>query len=762
MKKFLLSILSLLMLTALPASAETFKEFMEALSLGQSKTFVGSLVCSFRANENALFYMQDVEGTYGIMVQGKEDNANILTGTVITNPTITRGNYSNDQKRSVSGYTVSGTQTVNPIVTTLDKINDYKYMLVKVNDVTFTNAGNLFSENSQGRGIDEPIKQGNVSANVNYLAGLTGTVIPERADVTGISLGEMKIGPRSLADLKVLSGGVQKDMDLARFVSLLAIGAENAMVFEGELDVTWVENASGAGYVIYQDDSYGAMCTIGDKGLKTGDKIKNVKIMRALDQAPRDHNYQILSYELVSRNNTVTPLDITIAQLENSSYPYMMVRVSDVEIEHPGAPVFAADGKYNLRKDGVTYTNARVAAKCCSELVGEAIPDKVASITGIAFYGTMICPVTPAGLQGVGGEVAAIKEYPSIAAYKTGAGQHPLAKITGNTQVIYSEFKDNYTGTFILQDATGGLLVEGQGIGVEGIAQGTELKDVVLNRTEQGKFMLSRYDGQVATVVSKDNNFAPRVIQIGGFSADTRSALDYTLVQYQDVKFNIVMDTFSKALVSEVENADGQKAVVYPYDAVMGQMIPTVAVDVTGVAYYNSELDQYQVRPRTMDDISAADTEGAPVIMLDPLTMRLRALPGETAKGDLKVDAMRATAPVSITRKGTDGTQVINPSATEIAVASLPATVTFTFAPTENKLYVETFLFNTEGLAAPMEFAVTGDATTGVSMIAADAAGRYRAYDLQGRRVLDTDNAADLRTLPTGLYIVNGTKLLVR
>lgn len=761
MKKLLLSLVSLLMLTALPASAETFKAFLDGLAKGTSATYTGSLVCSYRpASQSGRFYVQDVEGTAGIMIQGTTDIADITTGTLFENPTITRPTYG--AALSISGYTVKGTQTITPIVTTLDKINDYQYMLITVNNVTFENSGHLFTETSEGP-LEENVTSGSAQGIVTFMSGskLIGTVIPVSANVTGVSMGGGKLSMRTPADLSTIEGAGAKDIDLKRFLSTLEYGADKAQMFNGEITVTWVE--PGDGYVVYQDDSYGAMYRTGIRGLKAGDKIKNVTIANVIGTAARDHNYSILGYTLVSSDNTVEPIDIEIDELiSNGAVAYMMVRLKDAEIDHSSSPVFAANTSYPLLMDGVRYEKAAVSAKCCNELVGEAIPDK-ATLTGIAFYGYTICPTTPAGLQGEGGQTAAIKEYPSIAAYKAASGLHPLAKITGNTQVIYSEMKDNGTGTFVLQDATGGMLIEGQGITIPGIAQGAELKDVVINRTEQGKYLLSRYDGQVATLVSSDNDFAPRVITIGGFNSDTRTALDYTLVQYQDVKFQITtQDVFSKSEVATVLNTDGQPAVVYPYDAAMGQMIPTISVNVTGVAFYNSELDQYQVRPRSMSDITAADPDAVPVIMLDPITLRLRAVPGEEAQGTVKVTMMRATAPVTITRKETDATQAITPSLTSIEPTTDPVTVSFTFVPTTPDIYVETFLFNTEGMVAPVTFAVTGDATSGVSIIAADADGRFRAYDLQGRRVLDTTDAAELRSLPRGLYIVNGAKIVIR
>lgn len=51
--------------------------------------------------------------------------------------------------------------------------------------------------------------------------------------------------------------------------------------------------------------------------------------------------------------------------------------------------------------------------------------------------------------------------------------------------------------------------------------------------------------------------------------------------------------------------------------------------------------------------------------------------------------------------------------------------------------------------------------STGVTEIAAPADGLFRVYNLQGIEVLKSANALDLNSLPRGLYIVNGKKLVL-
>lgn len=52
--------------------------------------------------------------------------------------------------------------------------------------------------------------------------------------------------------------------------------------------------------------------------------------------------------------------------------------------------------------------------------------------------------------------------------------------------------------------------------------------------------------------------------------------------------------------------------------------------------------------------------------------------------------------------------------------------------------------------------------TTGINGIAADAQGRYTVYNVAGMRIKSADNAAALKNLKPGLYIINGKKVAVK
>ena len=56
----------------------------------------------------------------------------------------------------------------------------------------------------------------------------------------------------------------------------------------------------------------------------------------------------------------------------------------------------------------------------------------------------------------------------------------------------------------------------------------------------------------------------------------------------------------------------------------------------------------------------------------------------------------------------------------------------------------------------------TIDIMSGIENIKADVNGRYIVWNMQGVKILDTENAKDIRYLPEGFYIINGTKVLLK
>ena len=53
-------------------------------------------------------------------------------------------------------------------------------------------------------------------------------------------------------------------------------------------------------------------------------------------------------------------------------------------------------------------------------------------------------------------------------------------------------------------------------------------------------------------------------------------------------------------------------------------------------------------------------------------------------------------------------------------------------------------------------------AESGIENVKADGNGRYIVWNMQGTKILDPENAKDIRYLPEGFYIINGTKVLLK
>ena len=60
------------------------------------------------------------------------------------------------------------------------------------------------------------------------------------------------------------------------------------------------------------------------------------------------------------------------------------------------------------------------------------------------------------------------------------------------------------------------------------------------------------------------------------------------------------------------------------------------------------------------------------------------------------------------------------------------------------------------------EVKVSEDTTTGINGIGADANGNYSVFGINGVNVMNTNNASDLNGLNSGLYIINGKKVIIR
>lgn len=126
-------------------------------------------------------------------------------------------------------------------------------------------------------------------------------------------------------------------------------------------------------------------------------------------------------------------------------------------------------------------------------------------------------------------------------------------------------------------------------------------------------------------------------------------------------------------------------------------------------------------------------------------------------------DAVTLTSDVyTLTYVGDGQLQFVAADGYDIVVAcDTPDALTdnFSVTSTESGVYNVTV----KAAASGYNFTVVVSKTNGVgSLYGVDAEGRVKVYNLQGVLLLDTDDAANVKALAPGLYIVNGKKVLVK
>lgn len=755
MKKLLLltSVLLASLFSAAPgaAAAGTLRDFVAGLSKGQTATFDGELICTH--NDASFAYVQDA--TAGIRISAYGFNAK--RGDKIKNVSISVAMWGNPPQYSVNSYTlVSSDVTVTPVEVTLDQLEDYNDMLVKVNGVTFPNAGFKFELDAFGAPVTENIAVGNETGKLQpFIGNIIGSKIPATANVTAIAHSNV-LQPRDLADIDSQSQGDDKEETFARFLEkMVHYGTET---FKGKLLITYAERGASNITLVFQDNTAGAYGYVASTDLKAGDIITDVEITQVASAG----RFEINSYTLVSHDNPVEPTDINISDLgDTSAYKYMYVRLLDAEIKADAAGVFSMNSKYPVSVSQANPGGATIGTHFCLDLVGQPIPLK-ADITGINFFGYQIRPIAATGIVSKGENANSnIPEYATLAEYKAAMASNPVARVKGPVYLTLSNVSNNY-GTVILQDAGSALTFNVNGVALPETKLDGALKNVALNYADLTAF-ISRIDGVVAEPATDAPALQPTVLEVGGLNGSNIEQLLNMLVEYRTVKFtktdNAFSDTNTFPIINATATAEG---LIYPFAGLNNVQVPTGYVNVRGLAAYNSEDLAYYVRPRVADDITEASEVPGPAITFSPAELAIKATVGEPASADVKVTMANCTGKVTISTDAADVVRQITPSVTELDPATSPATVKFTFTPTAAGTVTETFLFATEGLAEPVKLVVKGDATVGVEIIAADAEGRFRVYNAAGILVLDTTEGRELQALPAGLYIVNGRKLIIR
>lgn len=752
MKKLLLlaTVMLASLFSAAPgAQAETLRDFVAGLAKGETATFDGELTCTF--SDETYLFLQDA--TAGIRVN---TNGSIKRGDKINNVTIWQSQWGT-RIFGIDSYTLVSTgATVTPVEVTLDKLEDYNDMLVKVNDVTFPNAGFTFALDAFGAPVTENITVGNETGKLQpFNSNIIGSKIPATANVTAIAHSNV-LQPRDLADIDTQSQGDDKEETFARFLEkMVHYGTET---FKGKLLITYAERGASNITLVFQDNTAGAYGYVANTDLKAGDLITDVEITQVASAG----RFEINSYTLVSHDNPVEPTDVNISDLgDTSAYKYMYVRLLDAEIKPDAAGVFGMNAKYPVSVSQANPGGATVGTHFCLDLVGQPIPLK-ADITGINFFGYQIRPIAATGIVSKGENAASnIPEYATLAEYKAAMASNPVARVKGPVYLTLSNVSNNY-GTVILQDAGSALTFNVNGIALPETKLDGALKNVALNYADLTAF-ISSINGVVAEAATDAPALQPTVLEVGGLNGSNIEQLLNMLVEYRTVKFKTADNVFSDTNTFPIVNSSATvEGLVYPFAGLNNVQIPAGYVNVRGLAAYNSEDQAYYIRPRVEADITKSTEVPAPAISFSPAELTIKATVGEPASADVTVTMANCTGKVTISTEVTDVEHVITPSVTELDPVVSPATVKFTFAPKVAGIVTETFLFATEGLAQPVKLVVKGDATTGVEIIAADAEGRFRVYNAAGILVLDTTEGRELQTLPAGLYIVNGRKLAIR
>ncbi|MDE7141617.1 MAG: hypothetical protein K2O33_01820 [Muribaculaceae bacterium] len=160
-----------------------------------------------------------------------------------------------------------------------------------------------------------------------------------------------------------------------------------------------------------------------------------------------------------------------------------------------------------------------------------------------------------------------------------------------------------------------------------------------------------------------------------------------------------------------------------------------------------------------VDDVTYGRTD-VPQIKSDIRTLEVETETFSTHTTEINVTGHNLTGSISLAIGGA------NPSNFTLGTSTLPA---------EGGTFSLTFLSETEGVheayvelksaGAPTHYillAYNAKTASGITAISSDENGRFTVYNTAGVRVLVTTSPDDINALPSGLYIVNGHKYVVK
>ncbi len=359
----------------------------------------------------------------------------------------------------VSYYDITGNTPATPKEVTLDQLGDNVNRLVVVNDVTFKNitAGQTFETSKSGWSTvvtAYPVSSGSLEGNVTPLlySNVYGSAIPTSAvNVTGIGAANNTVMPRATTDLVVAEVPVVEDGTYEHPYTITSLADATTAFkyyrFKGEVVVSYAETAKA--FLQAEDNSAACRLTLdtwdenaalkfGD-GLKIGDKVTDIIIKPYSSSSVRNKYYYLyknsegIPYTVVSQNNTVTPVDVTVGNITNVNFLVKLDKVAitgmmdgtNQIVEVPADSKFSGTYNYVLSQEGITETS-QLSIFAGSPMLQETVPTGNINLTGIVEFSNIVYPRSAADI-----EVLAAPAKPAITVDATTidvAGVAPVVK----------------------------------------------------------------------------------------------------------------------------------------------------------------------------------------------------------------------------------------------------------------------------------------------------------------------------------------------
>ncbi len=159
---------------------------------------------------------------------------------------------------------------------------------------------------------------------------------------------------------------------------------------------------------------------------------------------------------------------------------------------------------------------------------------------------------------------------------------------------------------------------------------------------------------------------------------------------------------------------------------------------------------------------SVYDPENLPSVTLSEDKVNMYAPVGESATKTITMTMANCVEPVEVTAKDPENTTVTLDKMS-FEPTDEPVELTLTFTPTQEGDGIQMFEFKTPMIKTVMVLVVNTTTKEGsVEVLTSDSEGVFHVYNAAGVLVMKTKDAAALKSLTPGLYIVNGRKYMLR